>query len=63
MLDRRLLALNLRSHVPLRSAQPGEGAMFDIEATIKWVTDVLKDPHGAAIAYKDLAAPWKQTFL
>ncbi len=37
--------------------------MFDIEATIKWVTDVLKDPHGAAIAYKDLAAPWKQTFL
>jgi len=37
--------------------------MFDIEATIKWVTDVLKDPQGAAIAYKDLAAPWKQTFL
>lgn len=37
--------------------------MFDIEATIKWVTEVLKDPDRAAIAYKEMAAPWKQTFL
>ena len=37
--------------------------MFDINATIKWVTDVLKDPQRAATDYKDLAAPWQQTFL
>jgi hypothetical protein len=37
--------------------------MFDIQATIKWVTAVLKDPDGAVSAYKDAAAPWQHSFL
>jgi hypothetical protein len=37
--------------------------MFDIQATIKWVTAILKDPEGAAGAYKDASASWQQSFL
>ncbi len=37
--------------------------MFDIQATIKWVTDVLKDPNGAASAYHEAKPSWQQTFV
>lgn len=37
--------------------------MFDIQVTIKWVTDVLKDPGSAASDYKQSAPPWKQSFV
>lgn len=44
--------------------------MFDIQATIKWVTEVLKSPEAAAAAYRsssasgDQAVPdWKGSFL
>ena len=37
--------------------------MFDVQATIRWVTAVLKDPNAAALAYKETSPPWMQTFL
>jgi hypothetical protein len=37
--------------------------MFDIQATIKWVSAVLTDPEGAAAEYKELGAPWTQSFV
>jgi hypothetical protein len=37
--------------------------MFDIQATIRWTTEVIKDPNAAAASYKESAAPWLQTFL
>ncbi|MDH3643573.1 MAG: YIP1 family protein [Gammaproteobacteria bacterium] len=41
--------------------------MFDIQATIKWVTEVLRDPDAAAAAYKSAlpeeAGSWQQSFV
>lgn len=37
--------------------------MFDIQATIKWVKAVLTDPNAAASEYKQLEAPWLQSFV
>ena len=37
--------------------------MFDIQATIRWVTNVLKDPNGAASAYREANPSWQQTFV
>ncbi len=37
--------------------------MFDFQATIRWVTEVLKDPAAAALAYRETSAGWQQSFL
>ena len=37
--------------------------MFDLQATQRWVTQVITDPNGAAAAYKETAAPWMATFM
>ena len=37
--------------------------MFDLQATIKWVTELLKDPAAAAAAYKETAPAWRDSFL
>lgn len=37
--------------------------MFDLQATVKWVTAVLKDPNAAAAAYRETSATWQQSFL
>lgn len=37
--------------------------MFDIQATIRWVTGVLKSPVDTATAYREGDPPWLQTFL
>jgi hypothetical protein len=37
--------------------------MFDIQATIKWVTAVLTDPNAAAASYRATPASWQQSFL
>jgi hypothetical protein len=38
--------------------------MFDIQATINWVTKILQDPESAARAYKETAGTsWKDSFL
>jgi len=38
--------------------------MFDIQATIRWVTAVLTDPGNAAASYKEGGAvAWKQSFM
>jgi hypothetical protein len=36
--------------------------MFDLQATLKWVSAVLKDPNVAS-AYRDIAPTWQQSFL
>ncbi len=37
--------------------------MFDLQATIRWVTGVIKTPVETAKAYRDGDPPWLQTFL
>ncbi len=37
--------------------------MFDIDATIKWISAVLKTPDEVAPQYKAISAPFLQTFL
>lgn len=37
--------------------------MFDIQATIKWVTAVVTDANSAATAYRETAATWQQSFM
>ena len=37
--------------------------MFDIQATIKWVTATVTDPNSAAAAYRETAAAWQQSFV
>jgi len=37
--------------------------MFDIDATIKWISAVLKTPAEVASQYKAISAPFLQTFL
>lgn len=37
--------------------------MFDIQATIRWVTAILKDPQAAATDYRESAAGWQQSFM
>ncbi len=37
--------------------------MFDINATLKWVTAVLTDPNAAAASYREASASWQQSAL
>jgi hypothetical protein len=37
--------------------------MFDIQATIKWVTAVLSDPDNVATSYRDTSPGWQQSFF
>lgn len=37
--------------------------MFDIQATIKWVTAVLQGPDSVASGYKESAPGWQQSFM
>ncbi|MBH81265.1 MAG: hypothetical protein CMQ49_12235 [Gammaproteobacteria bacterium] len=37
--------------------------MFDLQATIAWITQVIKDPNAAAAAYRTSQPPWLQTFM
>lgn len=37
--------------------------MFDIQATIRWVTDVMKNADATAVTYQETEPPWMQTFL
>ncbi len=37
--------------------------MFDIQATIRWVTAVLADPESAAASYRDTSPDWQQSFF
>ena len=37
--------------------------MFDIQATIKWITAELTDPNAAATSYRETDASWQQSFL
>lgn len=37
--------------------------MFDLQATLRWVGQVVTDPNGAAAAYKEAGPPWMTTFL
>ncbi len=35
--------------------------MFDIQTTLKWITDVFTDPDGAASRYRETSATWQQS--
>jgi hypothetical protein len=37
--------------------------VFNIQATIKWVTAIAADPNSAAAAYRETAAAWQQSFI
>lgn len=38
-------------------------SQFDLDATRRWVSGVITDPHATAGAYRELQAPWIQTLL
>jgi hypothetical protein len=37
--------------------------MFDLQTTIKWVTELLKDPAAAAGAYRETKPVWRDSFM
>ena len=37
--------------------------MFDIQATVRWVTALMKDPNTAAADYRAAGSTWRQSFL